>query len=264
MHKIAEFSRLHAIPIKTLRFYDEIGLLRPTRVDRATGYRFYAAADSERLNRILVFKDLGFSLREIGALLADNLPPEQLRALVHAKREGLRHDAEEALARLARATARLDLMEGRRPHAVAVREAGPRWVASLRERISSHNECELLLSELSRRLGRDRARGCRGAIWHRCEAGAIECEVFEFLPSPPGTGDRVSVSELPPQRFASLIYRGDADYLPAFRAVRAWMSESGVEPIGPKRELFLDEGDGDRQSVTEIQFPISSGRRIGP
>jgi DNA-binding transcriptional MerR regulator len=261
MYRIAEFARLHDIPIKTLRFYDEIGLLRPARVDRAAGYRFYAAADSERLNRILVFKDLGFSLREVGVLLADNIPPEQLRAMIHAKHELLRRDAEESLARLARASARLDRMQGGAPPLVAVRETGPRLVASMRERISSHDESELLLSELSRRLGRDRPRGCRGAIWHHCEAGAIECEVFEFLDSTPLAADGVRFSELPRQRFASLIYRGDADYLPAFKAVRDWMAASGVEPSGPKRELYLDEGDGNRQSVTEIQFPIFPARR---
>jgi DNA-binding transcriptional MerR regulator len=64
MHSIGRFSTLGRITIKTLRYYDEIGLLRPARVDPTTGYRYYAAAQLDALNRILVFKDLGFSLRE--------------------------------------------------------------------------------------------------------------------------------------------------------------------------------------------------------
>jgi DNA-binding transcriptional MerR regulator len=262
VYQIAAFSRLHEVPVRTLRYYDAIGLLRPARVDPVTGYRYYTAVESERLHRILVFKDLGFSLREVRFLVADDIPPEQLRAMVHAKREELRRSAEYALARLERATARLDLMTEKPLQPVAVRESGPRLVASLRRRISSHAESDQLLGELSRRLGGDRPRGCRGAIWHRCNAGDIECEVFELLASPTVPVDDLRVFELPRQQFASLIYRGDTDYGPAFAAVRAWMSASGVESTGPKREVYLDEGGGGRQSVTEIQFPISSRPRV--
>jgi DNA-binding transcriptional MerR regulator len=74
MYKIGDFSRLVQVPIRTLRYYDTIGLLRPARVERSTGYRYYAAAQVEQLNRVLVFKDLGFSLREIVALLAEKVP----------------------------------------------------------------------------------------------------------------------------------------------------------------------------------------------
>lgn len=258
MYQIAAFSRLHEVPIRTLRYYDAIGLLRPARVDPVTGYRFYTAVESERLNRILVFKDLGFSLREVRSLMADNIPPDQLHAMVHAKRQELRRSAEAALARLERATARLELMTRSALLPVAIREAGPRLVASLRRQISSHDESDQLLAELSRRLRRDRPRGCRGAIWHQCKAGDIECEVFELLASPTVPADGLRVFELPRQQFASLIYRGDTGFLPAFAAVRAWMSASRIESTGPKREVYLDEGDGGRQSVTEIQFPISS------
>ena len=39
MYKIGEFSTLNHITIKTLRYYDEIGLLKPSIVDKYTGYR---------------------------------------------------------------------------------------------------------------------------------------------------------------------------------------------------------------------------------
>jgi DNA-binding transcriptional MerR regulator len=70
MHKIGDFASLSQIPVKTRRYYDEIGLLRPAHVEGATGYRYYGAEQLEQLNRILVLKDLGFSLREIRALRA--------------------------------------------------------------------------------------------------------------------------------------------------------------------------------------------------
>ena len=63
--RIGEFSRLTQVPVKTLRYYDARGLLHPARVDRATGYRYYTAVQFAQLNRLLAFKDLGFSLREV-------------------------------------------------------------------------------------------------------------------------------------------------------------------------------------------------------
>jgi len=53
MFRIGDFSRLSQVSIKALRFYDEVGLLKPTLVDGATGYRYYSANLLPRLNRIL-------------------------------------------------------------------------------------------------------------------------------------------------------------------------------------------------------------------
>jgi len=64
MLKIGEFSKLAQVSVKTLRYYDELGLLRPDWVDRYTGYRFYALQQLPRLNRILALRELGFSLAQ--------------------------------------------------------------------------------------------------------------------------------------------------------------------------------------------------------
>jgi DNA-binding transcriptional MerR regulator len=48
--------------VKTLRYYDELGLLRPDWVDRYTGYRYYTLQQLPRLNRLLALRELGFSL----------------------------------------------------------------------------------------------------------------------------------------------------------------------------------------------------------
>jgi len=63
MLEIGEFSRLTGVSYRLLRLYDEIGLLKPFATD--SGYRGYGAEQLGRLNRILVLRDLGFSLDEI-------------------------------------------------------------------------------------------------------------------------------------------------------------------------------------------------------
>jgi DNA-binding transcriptional MerR regulator len=44
MLKIGEFSKLAQVPVPTLRYYDQVGLLQPVEVDRLTGYRYYSAS----------------------------------------------------------------------------------------------------------------------------------------------------------------------------------------------------------------------------
>jgi DNA-binding transcriptional MerR regulator len=67
--KIGEFSALTQVSIKTLRYYDEVGLLNPVRIDPETGYRYYSASQLPRLHRILALKDLGFPLNRVAEAL---------------------------------------------------------------------------------------------------------------------------------------------------------------------------------------------------
>lgn len=62
---IGDFSKISRLGIKTLRYYHEIGLLEPCRVDAFTGYRYYDEDCLSRVRAISRLKDLGFSLAEI-------------------------------------------------------------------------------------------------------------------------------------------------------------------------------------------------------
>lgn len=64
MKKVNEVSKLIGVSKRTLQYYDEIGLLTPTK-DKASGYRFYTDADIEKLWNILLFKEFGYQLSEI-------------------------------------------------------------------------------------------------------------------------------------------------------------------------------------------------------
>ena len=253
MYKIGEFSWLSQVPIRTLRYYDQIGLLVPDHVERPSGYRCYTAEQLELLNRILVYKDLGLSLREIRALLAERASPDDIRDLVRRKRADLERRVDAERRRLDRAAARLALMEhsATLPE-IAVRHAGPAWIASIRATLSSYDDCDQLFGELDRQVRVHRTRRQRGAIYHACEPGTVDCEAFEIIPERMAARGRVVVRQLPAERVATLIYRGDSDYLPAYRAMRAWIEMVGFAITGPKRELFLRGSE----SVTEIQFPI--------
>lgn len=65
LYKIGDFSKETGVPIKTLRYYNEIDLFNPVEVDLFTGYRYYSSDQIEDLNLILKLKKVGFSLEEI-------------------------------------------------------------------------------------------------------------------------------------------------------------------------------------------------------
>jgi DNA-binding transcriptional MerR regulator len=66
---VGEVARLAGVTVRTLHHYDEIGLVRPSNRTDA-GYRLYEAADLERLQQVLFYRELGFGLDEIGNLMA--------------------------------------------------------------------------------------------------------------------------------------------------------------------------------------------------
>jgi DNA-binding transcriptional MerR regulator len=81
MFSIGEFAWLGAVSIRTLRHYDEIGLLPPAEVDPVTGYRSYSARQLRQLNRIVALKDLGLTLGQIGQLLG-GITVDELRGML--------------------------------------------------------------------------------------------------------------------------------------------------------------------------------------
>lgn len=79
MMTVRQVSARTGVTVRTLHHYDAVGLLHPVQVTEA-GYRLYDDAALERLQSILLFRELGFSLREIAAIL-DSPAYDQRRAL---------------------------------------------------------------------------------------------------------------------------------------------------------------------------------------
>jgi DNA-binding transcriptional MerR regulator len=100
MFSIGEFARLGGVSVRTLRHYDEIGLLGPATVDPDTGYRGYSARQLGQLNRIIALKELGLSLSQARRLLAGITLEELQGMLVPPRSAGARtHRAPEPVAR---------------------------------------------------------------------------------------------------------------------------------------------------------------------
>lgn len=75
MYKIGEFSKIVDIPVRTLRFYDQYGVLQPSEIDEFTNYRYYSEEDVIECELIKLLKSLDFTLEEI-VLYKNNLNSE--------------------------------------------------------------------------------------------------------------------------------------------------------------------------------------------
>lgn len=83
-YKVKEVSGIAGVSVRTLHHYDEIGLLTPGAVNEA-GYRFYTDRELEKLQQILFFREIGFSLKEIKAIL--DSPSFDRKSALEAHRE---------------------------------------------------------------------------------------------------------------------------------------------------------------------------------
>lgn len=65
MYKIGTFAKIVDIPVRTLRFYDQYGVLQPSEIDPFTGYRYYSDDNIVECELIKLLKSLDFTLEEI-------------------------------------------------------------------------------------------------------------------------------------------------------------------------------------------------------
>ncbi len=68
--QIKEFSELTGVSVRTLRYYDEIGLLKPACVDEFSSYRYYDEKSLLRMQEIMFYRELDFSLKSISEILS--------------------------------------------------------------------------------------------------------------------------------------------------------------------------------------------------
>lgn len=87
--KIGEFAKLSSATIRTLRYYDDLGLLKPDSIDESTGYRIYSSKKLEQMRQIQAMKEIGFTLLEIKGFLAidDSDEAKKIEFISAKKRE---------------------------------------------------------------------------------------------------------------------------------------------------------------------------------
>jgi DNA-binding transcriptional MerR regulator len=273
MFSIGEFARMGTVSIRTLRHYDEIGLLRPAQVDPQTGYRSYSADQLGQLNRIIALKDLGFSLTQTGKLLS-GITVEELRGMLTLRRAQLEQDVDAYTSRLLGVEARLRYIEGEDAMpadditvkkipamgVVAIGASAPGYRPE--QVIEPVNRSRLLFDELGI-PGLVTVTGPYMIFFEDCEGDDITVYVALPVAGPP--------AELPsPARYLVLpaieavvaVRNGLATHsFPAvFHDLTHYANAHGYQTHGPGRDIWINEIDDISQvdeQVFEIQMPFT-------
>jgi DNA-binding transcriptional MerR regulator/effector-binding domain-containing protein len=265
---IGEFSQITGLSVKTLRFYDEKGLLKPAHVDANTGYRFYNAASVDRARMIARLRELQFSLDDIQSVLMECEDDAQLvdhfQRQLRAIRERLRADQKTAklleFAIQNEAEASTVASAGR--FQVEEKNVAPLLVAGLRM-TGRYDECGRGFGTLARAVGRHIA-GKPLCLYYDGEFREDDANFEPCFPlrrEVPSTGE-VSVKILPASRCLTLIHHGPYPQLGrSYRIILTEFKRRGFVPDLPSRETYL-KGPGmifrgnPRKYLTEILIPI--------
>jgi DNA-binding transcriptional MerR regulator/effector-binding domain-containing protein len=271
MFTIGEFSKITGLSVKTLRFYHEEGLLVPTSVDDATGYRYYDGSLAELARTIAFLKSLDFTLAEIREMLgAGQDEPTQDEAALVAALTRQRKVIDERIARLQAAARSLDqfLQSQREGKMLATRSEfqceekmlPPIKIAAVRMH-APYNQC----GEGFAKIGK--------AFWNQISGPPLLLcydteyqEVANYEACMPVKGGQskgeIEVRELPAARCISLLHKGPYDQLSrSYEKAIAYAKSQGLTLASPCREVYL-KGPGmflkgnPKNYLTEIQLVL--------
>lgn len=266
--KIGEFSKLCQVTVKTLRHYEEIGLLIPVEVDEWTGYRYYDISQLRRMNRIVYLKQLGLSLEEIAELFEEGKEcpdAELLKIKIEQCEQKIAHLVwrQTELAKLEKKLRQQENVMER----ICEKSLPARIFATHRRKIDSYQELFELCPNI---IGPEMLRlGCQCpdptycfTIEYNEEYGVdIDIEYFEAVAERQEDSDLIKFKELPEVPAALCIsHYGAYEHMPeTFAELYAYAEANGYEMSDRPRFCYIDgiwNKDTEDEWLTEIQFPI--------
>lgn len=270
MFSIGDFARLGRVSVRMLRHYDALGLLPPARVDGASGYRLYEAAQLSQLNRIVALKDLGFTLQQVRSILDDKVSVEELRGMLRLRQAELQSQIASGAARLAQVETRLRTIEseGAMPtDEVQIKRIPAVRIAELTATAASFEPSSItpvigpLYERLYRQLGQVGVKPAGPGIAYYEEAadGTVVVHAGVTVNTEPADGQAFAVVDLPEiAAAATIVHRGPMDsVLTTLQTLARWVEDNGYRSTGFNREFYIEYGCGDPADwATELQEPV--------
>lgn len=275
MFRIGEFSKIAQVSGRLLRYYDEIGLLKPQHIDKWTGYRYYTAEQLPRLNRILALKELGLSLEQIQQLLDEAIDTDGIRSLYLERKVQIERALRDELTRLQQVRLRLNQLDSLDENwlpDVVVKQVPAQPVLAYRDAKMSEERLYELFDLLSQNMTRSTV--------DKSKYGALFTVLYSDMFIPDANMDMaigfvlndkrakplsiepdiaLTVQELPAAaQMATIVHRGLDDHPITYNALGRWLEQNQYCIVGHGRELLLENhypAEPDK-CIVEIQFPV--------
>lgn len=263
--KIGEMAELFDLNIRTLRYYDQIGLVKPEFIDPDSGYRYYSTAQFEPLNTIRYLRELGVSLDEIRSFLS-NRDIDTMKELMHAQLtevEARQRDLELVRRKLQTRLRQIEAAETGAQGEVEFRWIGERRATLLRYALSPDTDLEYPIRLLAKTIGaRGVFLGMVGLSIDGQRLAAGECDNYDyiFLLPEEGMDGMDSRFSFPAGEYAVLRFRGThSAATEQYQILHDAIRVHGYEICGNSLEITLiDYGltDDPENFVTELQIPV--------
>lgn len=266
--RIGETARLFGMNIRTLRYYDQAGLLHPVRVDPDTNYRYYSVEQFEQLNTIRYLRAQDVSLEDIRAILARR-DPERMETVLRKQQEAVARRIRELENVQARLSARVeqirDAMDPDRLGTLRLEELPARSIAALDRTLRPGEDLELPLRSLESGSGMAPSYflGKVGLSVAREDLlkGRFDRYSRLFCLLEPGEAEEPG-AELPGGLWALWRFRGTHSGAGAqYALLLKKLGEAGLAPAGDGAEFALVDYGLTRdpgQFVTELQIPVAN------
>ena len=263
LYKIGMFAQMNHITIKTLRFYEEQGLLLPAYVDGENGYRYYTMNQMADIQRITALKQAGFTLDDIKLINQG----ADTAYLLSTKKAALLKKIAELTSQIAVIDGYLSGPAGTLDAPVLIRTIPAVTVASMKKRIDSYDELFSLMPEMGAEIER---LGCRCALPEYCFTHYLEpgfrdehilIETCEAVTEKKEDSALVKFRELPEITAACIFHKGSySNFSESYAAILRFIEENGYKICGNIRENYIDgiwNKDREEDWLSEIQIPVS-------
>jgi DNA-binding transcriptional MerR regulator/effector-binding domain-containing protein len=266
-YSIGEFSQVTGLSVKTLLFYHEKGILNPSSVDEATGYRFYDASKIEKARVIMRLRAMEFSIEDIAAVLGECSDEADILNYLERQKNVLQQRIQEDrdIVRslneiIASEKAARQILEAGN-FAVEEKTFEPMLIAGIRMK-GKYSDCGAGFARLGKAVG----RYICGKPLNLYYDGEYREDDANFEPCFPirkeVAVDGVSVRTLPGGRGLALIHRGPYDQLGrSYAKILQQATERKFNLVLPSREVYV-KGPGmifkgnPKNYLTEIQLPF--------
>ncbi|CUX35918.1 HTH-type transcriptional regulator HmrR [Clostridium sp. C105KSO15] len=271
MLKIGDFSKLTHVSVRMLRYYDNQGLLKPSYIDPATGYRLYSADQVPGLQKIVLLRDLNFGVAETTQLLQNWNDTYLMQSLNNKIRdiEEVIEMEKKRIEQIRSAIAHIETDKFDQYYNVTIKSIPSYPVISLRRKVDSHFDEGKLWSELmdfvhQEHIEFDRSSQNNVAIYHddeHMDSGVdIEvCLIVKRLGKSKGAFTYRMLENI--DKMACMMVYGPYENIAgAYYSFADWLDKIYPYTMGsPSRQVTIidhEDTDNSEEYLTEIQIPL--------
>ena len=262
LYKIGMFAAMNHVTVKTLRFYEEQGLLMPAYIHPESGYRYYLLSQMSVIHQITALKMAGFTLEEIARI---NSGVDEKAVLLKKKSE--------LIAKIADLTKQIAVVDGylsrqkaRLSAPVLIKTIPETTVAAMQVRIESYDTLFDVMPKMGALMEK---AGCECAIPEycftnylepRCKDEDILVEICESVAASRKGREGLYFRTLPEIQAACIFHKGSyGTFSESYETVLKYIEENGYEIVGTIRESYIDgvwNKEDEWEWLSEIQIPV--------